>query len=88
MVVGAPTILALGVGGAFDTIILAVLIAVGLSELIGKTAEIVVGKEDKVYNYEVGEFVDPSSLNPSSDEKKITDSRYSIIIEEIEDEKD
>lgn len=71
MVQKVPTTLSLGVGGAFDTIILSVLIAVGLAELIGKTAEIVVGKEEKVYNYKTSEFADETHI--SSEEKFITD---------------
>jgi len=71
MIVGTPTKLSLGAGGAFDTIILSILIAVGLAELIGKTAEVVVGKEEKVYSYEAGEFVDETHI--SSHEKTITD---------------
>lgn len=84
MVLGVPTTLALGVGGAFDSIILSVLIAVGLAELIGKTAEVVVGKEKKVYSYEAGEFVDDTHL--SSCEKQITDIPQLPLIEEVEDE--
>lgn len=71
LVVGVETKLSLGVGGAFNSIILAILIAVGLAELIGKTAEIIVGKEEKVYDYNIGEFADETYL--SDDEKKITD---------------
>lgn len=71
MTQNVQTILALGVGGAFNTVILSILIAVGLAELIGKTAEIVVGKEDKVYQYETGEFADETYI--SSKEKEITD---------------
>lgn len=56
LIMGAQTGLHLGVGGAFDSIVISTLIAVGLAELIGKTAELVVGKEDKVYNFEAGEF--------------------------------
>ena len=71
MVQNVPTVLALGVGGAFDTIILSILISVGLAELIGKTTEIVVGKEEKVYQYQTGEFADETHI--SSKEKEITD---------------
>lgn len=70
--VGVETKLALGVGGAFDSIILSILIAVGLAELIGKTAEIIVGKDDKVYDFNLGEFADETYI--SSEEKAITDS--------------
>lgn len=70
---GVRTPLSLGVGGAFDSIVLSVLIAVGLCELIGKTAEIVVGKDEKVYSYEAGEFVELEEIYPSHEEKRITD---------------
>lgn len=70
----AMTPLNLGSGGAFDSIILSVLIAVGLAELVGKTAEIVVGKEEKVFNYEAGEFIEiDHSTNVSHEEKLVTD---------------
>lgn len=70
--VKVETKLALGVGGIFDSIILSILIAVGLAELIGKTAEIIVGKDDKVYDFSLGEFADETYI--SSEEKVITDS--------------
>lgn len=70
--VKVETELALGVGGIFDSIILSILIAVGLAELIGKTAEIIVGKDDKVYDFSLGEFADETYI--SSEEKVITDS--------------
>lgn len=56
---GAVTPLSLGVAGAFDTIIISTIIAVGLSELMGKSIEAVTGKnEEKVFNFETGEFVE------------------------------
>lgn len=73
-IMGAPTPLNLGGGGAFDTIILSVLISVGLAELIGKTTEIVVGKKEKEYNYEAGEFVELEEIYPTHEEKNITDN--------------
>lgn len=71
LTMGVETKLALGVGGAFNSIILAILIAVGLAELIGKTAEIIVGKEEKAFDYNIGEFADETYL--SAEEKEITD---------------
>lgn len=56
---GALTPLKLGLAGAFDTVILSTLIAVGLSEAMGKTFEAVVGKSPaKAFDFESGEFVD------------------------------
>lgn len=82
---GVNTPLALGAGGMFDSIILSVLISVGLAELIGKTAEIVVGKEEKVYNFEAGEFVESDqSTTLSHEEKLVTDKS---VREEENDEK-
>ena len=86
MIKGVPSTLSLGGGGAFDSIVLSVLIAVGLAELIGKTAEIVVGKEEKAYDFEAGEFVESDHL--TSEEKSITDVFQSKVeVEEVEDEK-
>lgn len=73
--VGATdAVLALGASTAFDTIILSILISVGLTELIGKTAEIAVGKQEKAYNYETGSFVNTDNLSHQDNE-----------LEEIED---
>ncbi len=53
---GVVTTLSFGIAGAFDTIIIASLIGVGLSELIGKSAEAIVGKKRKAYDFEKGAF--------------------------------
>ena len=56
---GVMTPLRLGLAGAFDTVILSTLIAVGLSEAMGETIEAVVGKTPaKVFDFESGEFVE------------------------------
>lgn len=56
---GQTVPLSLGGGGAFDSIILSILIAVGLCELIGTTAEMVVGKSKrKAFNMETGDYVE------------------------------
>ena len=69
MAKGATTPLKLGGAGAFDSMILSVLIAVGLSELIGTTAEMIVGKNpQKVFDLETGEYVELSN----SQKKDIT----------------
>ena len=86
MVMGAPSVLSLGGGGAFDSIILSVLISVGLAELIGKTAEVVVGKEEKAYNYEAGEFVELEEIYPTDEEKRVTD--VPVKLEKRDDEHD
>lgn len=77
-IVGVKTPLNLGVGGVFDSIILAVLISVGLTELMGKTVEVVVGKKEKVYNFEAGEFEELEEIYPSHEEKIITDVPISL----------
>ena len=49
---GAKSILGLGVGGAFSTYVVAIIIAVALSEFLGRAFETAYGdKEKKVYNY-------------------------------------
>lgn len=82
MIMGVPSELHLGVGGAFDTIVISTLIAVGLAELIGKTAEMMTKSENKVYNFEAGRF----------EEIEREPFNNGVIIEEIEgettDEKD
>ena len=57
---GVVVPLNLGAGGAFDTIVISTILAVGLAELFGKTAEMVVGKKVKLYSLETGEFVEPN----------------------------
>ncbi len=67
---GVPSTLKLGLGGAFDTIVLSILISVGLCEAIGTTAEMVVGKSmKKAFDFESGEFVDIETGKSSRDEK-------------------
>ena len=47
-----PTILGLGVGGAFGTYVVAIIIAVAVSEFIGRCIEsATVNKEKKEFNY-------------------------------------
>lgn len=89
MVQGVSVPLNLGVGGAFDSIILSILISVGLAELIGKTAEAVNREDAKLYNFEAGCFVDNDETCLTSSEKVITDIPQKYEIEEVEDyEKD
>ena len=53
MAMGAPTVLGLGVGGAFGTIVISTLISVGLCEFLGRAFETASPDENKkVYNYE------------------------------------
>lgn len=60
--------LSLGSGGAFDSMVLSIVIAVGLCELVGTTAEIIVGKSrKKAFDLETGEFVEIENKNISSD---------------------
>lgn len=50
---GTPTILGLGVGGAFGTYVVAIIISVAVSEFIGRCIEsATINKEKKEYNYE------------------------------------
>lgn len=52
MVMGAPTILGLGVGGAFGTYIVAIIISVALCEFLGRCFEnAYVDKEKKNFNF-------------------------------------
>lgn len=54
---GAPTVLGLGVGGAFGTMIVSSVIAVGLCEFLGRAFESAnPDKEKKVYNYETRSY--------------------------------
>lgn len=80
---GVVSPLALGAGGAFDTIILSILISVGLAELIGETREAISKEPEKLYNYEAGRFVDDETYI-SSCEKVITDIPQKYEIEEVE----
>lgn len=53
MAMGAPTVLGLGVGGAFGTTIISTIIAVGLCEFLGRAFETAKKDEEKkVFNYE------------------------------------
>ena len=88
LIQGVTVPLALGVGGAFDSIILSILISVGLAELIGETREAISKRDDKLYNYEAGCFVDNETYLNSC-EKVITDIPQKYEIEEVKDyEKD
>ena len=49
---GVKTILGLGIGGAFSTYVVAIIISVAVSEFIGRCAQAASGnKENKIYNY-------------------------------------
>jgi len=48
-----PSILGLGVGGAFGTYVVAILISVAVSEFLGRCFEsATIQKEEKIFNYE------------------------------------
>ena len=66
LALGVETPLALGVAGAFDTMVVSTLIAVGLCELIGTTVEGFVGKKNVNYNFEAGTFEEPYSKEEKS----------------------
>ncbi len=74
--------LSLGSGGAFDSMVLSIVIAVGLCELVGTTAEIIVGKSrKKAFDMETGEFVEIENKN-------ITSGKTSKDEREVHNEKD
>ncbi len=53
MSLDTPSILGLGVGGAFSTYVVAIVISVALCEFIGRCVEsATIQKEEKLYNYE------------------------------------
>ena len=57
MATGAPTVLGLGVGGAFGTIIISTIISVGLCEFLGRAFETANKDEQKkVFNFETHTF--------------------------------
>ena len=51
-----PSILGLGVGGAFGAYVVAIVIAVAVSEFVGRCVECAIGKENKEYNFETHTF--------------------------------
>ena len=51
-----PSILGLGVGGAFGAYVVAIVIAVAVSEFVGRCVECATGKENKEYNFETHTF--------------------------------
>lgn len=74
--------LSLGSGGAFDSMVLSIVIAVGLCELVGTTAEIIVGKSrKKAFDMETGEFVE-------IEKKNITSGKTNKDEREVHNEKD
>lgn len=74
--------LSLGSGGAFDSMVLSIVIAVGLCELVGTTAEIIVGKSrKKAFDMETGEFVEIENKN-------ITSGKTNKDEREVHNEKD
>ena len=78
MGMGVMTPLKLGLGGALDTIVLSTLIAVALSEAMGKSVEAVVGKSPaKVFDFESGEFVEVKNCDyGSNNERQDTTGLY------------
>lgn len=66
---GTPTILGLGVGGAFGTYVVAIVISVALCEFIGRIFESVsIEKNDKKFNFETHQY--DSKKNGRIDEKE------------------
>ena len=79
---GAPTVLGLGVGGAFSTYVIATLIAVGLAVFFGRAFETAnPDKEKKVFNYDTHTF--DSQKNGKLKEQKTnkkTSAKISILL--------
>lgn len=71
--VGIETPLRLGLAGAFDTIILSTLIAVGLAEGVGTAVEMVSGKSpQKVFDFESGEFIEIGGEDSTNKDVDVT----------------
>lgn len=87
---GVESTLALGVAGAFDTMIVSTLIAVGLCELIGTTVEGFVGKKNLNYNFEAGTFDELNNkqerrVDTIGELQKTSHARNDITIETIKE---
>lgn len=77
--------LKLGLGGAMDTIVLSIIISVVLCEIVGKTAESVVGKDEgKVFDFESGEFVSNEENHSSGSKKLIKNNKIGAKEENYE----
>lgn len=76
-----PTILGLGVGGAFGTYVVSIIIAVAVSEFLGRCFEsATINKEKKEFNYKTHTY--DSEMNGKLKEKKNTKE---LRLENIED---
>ena len=67
MAIGAPTVLGLGVGGAFGTMVISSILAVGLCEFLGRAFETAKPDEEKkIYNFETHTYDSEKNgrLNP------------------------
>lgn len=84
-----PSILGLGVGGAFGTYVVSIIIAVAVSEFIGRCFECAtIDKEEKVYNYETHTYDSEKNgkLEENKTQKEIREDNISEIAT-IENEK-
>lgn len=69
---GTPTILGLGVGGAFGTYIVAIIISVALCEFLGRCFENAYGnKEKKKYNFKTHTYDSEKNGKLDFDDKKV-----------------
>ena len=68
---GTQEVLGLGVGGAFDTIVIGVLFAVGFAEFFGRTLEMIMpDKEKKVFDKNTGAFMSEKNGKLKSNKQK------------------
>ena len=85
-----PSILGLGVGGAFGTYVISIIIAVAVSEFMGRCFECAaINKEEKAYNYKTNTYDSEKNgkLDKIKTQKEEREEDISEIIN-IENEKD
>lgn len=76
---GATTVLGLGTGGAFSTMMISIIVAVALAEFLGRAFETAAPENNKVFNYETSQYdsVKNGRLDPSESGKAIVTSTKS-----------
>lgn len=82
MAKGTPTLLGLGVGGAFNTIIIATILSVGLCEFMGRAFETAQKDEEKkVFNYETHTYDSEKNgrLNKDGSKAVVTKNRQGKV---------
>lgn len=84
---GTPTILGLGVGGAFGTYIVSILIAVALSEFVGRCIELIVSKSnEKEYNFKTHAYDSVKNGKKDSLTQKDEREQNLVTVADIESE--